>query len=452
MKIFKVPSRLSHWLAHATVIGVLMLLSRAHWVFSNLYHGGQSVENISMAVAALLGVVMLMLVPIAKMLPVRLAEAALRILTVSVAVYVFWPAMRALPIVPQELSAIYKVGLIGCVLMLAALAAIKLTPELWRRMQTALVFAGILYVAFPMVVARMTDPLVLQMPRQGALVVLLLDELNADAGEQIAAAIAREGGEPRTRSIQAVGSSTITVIPELLGGPHMPQARVCSPTAVCDPSGVFDFSRLRFEPTDRVHIVGFFHPYCAASGLASCAGLSVPSSVPPIIDLLCSFGRILPGKKSDDCVWFDARSWQTFRMSARDSMFLSPFWQEGGILYAHMPFPHPPGNLEGAGLAADYADNVQLAANTAAQVWKRGRARFGNNFRFVVTSDHPLRPELYCRHEKYLETGCNITPSAFSKFVPYIEVGGHITDRSKIRDNASLFKKLLSVENSNQSK
>lgn len=93
-------------------------------------------------------------------------------------------------------------------------------------------------------------------------------------------------------------------------------------------------------------------------------------------------------------------------------MFHSPFWQGGGILYAHMPFPHPPGNLEGAGLAADYADNLQFAANTAAQVRKRGRARFGNNFRFVVTSDHPRRPELYCGHEKHLETGCNIIPSA----------------------------------------
>lgn len=449
MKFFQAPRHVYHWLAHATVIATLMLLSRAHWVFSNLYHGGQLVENISLAIAALLGVVMLMLVPIATMLPVKVAETALRILTVSVAVYVFWPAMRALPIVPQELSAIYKVGLIGGVLTLAALTAIKLSPELWRRMQGALVLAGILYVASPMAVARMTDPLVLQMPRQGALVVLLLDELNADAGAQIAAAIALEGGEPRTHSIKAVGSSTITVIPELLGGPHMPQARVCSPTAVCDPSGIFDFSRLRFEPTDRMHIVGFFHPYCAASGLASCVDLSVPNSAPPIIDLICSFGRILPGQKASDCVWFESRSWQTFRMRARDTMLLSPFWQEGGILYAHMPFPHPPGNLEGAGLAADYADNLQLAANTAAQVWKRGRARFGNNFRLVVTSDHPLRPELYCRHEKYLETGCNITPSTFPGFVPYIEVGEETIDRSIIRDNASLFKRLSSVENSN---
>lgn len=449
MKFFQAPRYVYHWLAHATVIATLMLLSRAHWVFSNLYHGGQSVENISLAIAALLGVVMLMLVPIATMLPVKVAETALRILTVSVAVYVFWPAMRVLPLVPQELSAIYKVGLIGSVLMLAALTATKLTAELWRRMQGALVFAGILYVASPMAVARMTEPLVLQMPRQGALVVLLLDELNADAGEQIAAAIALEGGEPITRSIQAVGSSTITVIPELLSGHHMPQARVCSPTAVCDPSRVFDFSRLRFEPKDRMHIVGFFHPYCAASGLASCMDLSVHTSAPPIIDLLCSFGRILPGQKASDCVWFEARSWQAFRMRASDTMFLSPFWQEGGILYAHMPFPHPPGNLERAGLAADYAGNLKLAANTAAQVWKRGRARFGKNFRLVVTSDHPLRPELYCRHEKYLETGCNITPSTLPGFVPYIEVGGETANRSLIRDNASLFKKFSSVENSN---
>lgn len=442
MKILKIHPRLSHWLAHASVIATLMLLSRSHWVFSNLYHGGQSVENICLAIAVFLGFVMLMLVPVAILLPIRMAETALRILTVSVTLYVFWPTIRTLPIVSQELGAAQKIGLIGGTLILAALAAAKLTPELWRRMQKAIVFAAILYIAFPMLLARVTDPLVLQMPRQGPLVVLLLDELNADAGEQIAAAIALEGGEPRTRSIQAVGPSTITVIPEFLGGPHMPQARVCSPTAVCDTSGVFDFSRLRFDPTDRVHIVGFFHPYCSASGLASCAGVSIPSSVSPIIDLLCSFGRILPGKKADDCVWFDARSWQAFRMRARDTMFLSPFWQEGGILYAHMPFPHPPGNLQEAGLAADYGDNLKLAANTAAQVWKRGRARFGDDFRLIVTSDHPLRPELYCRHQKYLETGCKITPSAFEDLVPYIEVGEKFTGLLKIKDNSNLFKKI----------
>jgi hypothetical protein len=449
MNIFKAPPRLSHWFAHATVIATLMLLSRAHWVFSNLYHGGQSVENIGLAITALLGLVMLILVPIAIMLPVRVAEAALRILTVSVAAYVFWPAMRALPIVPQELSAIYKIGLIGGVFTLAVLAAIKLTPELWRRMQTALVFAGILYVAFPMVVTRMTDPLVLQMPRQGALVVLLLDELNADAGEQIAAAIALEGGEPRTRSIKAVGSSTITVIPELFGGPHMPQARVCSPSAVCDPSGVFDFSRLRFEPLDRMHMVGFYHPYCAADGLASCARLPIAISMPPIADLLCSFGSVLPGTKAGDCDWLQSGNWHMFGLQVRDAMLLSPFWQKGGVLYAHLPFPHPPGNLQNAGLASDYADNLNLAANTAALVWRRGRAQFGDDFRLIVTSDHPLRPELYCRHEKYKKTGCNIKSSAFPGFVPYIEVGREITDESKITDNEKLFKKLLAVENYN---
>jgi hypothetical protein len=129
-------------------------------------------------------------------------------------------------------------------------------------------------------------------------------------------------------------------------------------------------------------------------------------------------------------------------MRARDTMFLSPFWQEGGILYAHMPFPHPPGNLQGAGLAADYGDNLKLAANSAEQVWKRGRARFGDDFRLIVTSDHPLRPELYCRHEKYLETGCKITPSVFEGLVPYIEVGEKFTDVLKIKDNSNLFKKL----------
>ncbi|KQY82823.1 hypothetical protein ASD35_24995 [Pelomonas sp. Root1444] len=425
------------------IVALLMLLSRADWVLSSLYHGDQSPGGICLAVVALFGVVLLALVPLALLLPAWLAEAALRVLTVAAAVYVFQPAIRALPLFPVELGAVHKIGLALGTLLLAWLAAAKLSSAHWRRMQAALVVGGLLFVTFPMLAVRAMDPVYVRVPTgtsaQGATVVLLLDELNAEAGEQIAAAITQAGGAPRTHRIRTVGASTITVIPEMFGGPHVPQARVCTPTAVCDRTGTFDFSRLRFDPSDGVHIVGFHHPYCAASGQASCARFAPPSR-PPVSSLLCSFGRLLPGRKASDCDWFAADDWKAFRERVRDAAMQSPFWQSGGgTLYAHLPFPHPPGHLPSAGLAADYADNLQLAGQIAAQMWRQGHERFGAGFRLIVISDHPLRPTVWCKHAKYRETGCDVQPTAYEGQVPYIVSSGDDSDKTVPADNAHLF-------------
>lgn len=427
---------------HAAVVAVLMLFSRADWFLSSLYHGDQSPGGICLAALALFGVVLLGLLPPALLLPAKPAEAALRMLTVATAVYVFQPAIRALPLFPAELGSVHKIGLALGTLLLASLAATILSAPQWRRMQTALIIGSLLFVSFPMLAVRATDPVDVRAPAgtptQGATVVLLLDELNAEAGEQIAAAITEAGGAPHTHRIKAVGTSTITVIPEMFSGPHMPQARVCTPTAVCDRSAMFDFSRLRFEPADKVHIVGMFHPYCAASGQASCARFAPPSR-PPVSSLLCSFGRLLPGLQASDCDWFAPEGWQTFRERMRVAAMQSPFWQSGGTLYAHLPFPHPPGNLPDAGLAVDYADNLQLAGQIAADMWRQGQDRFGAGFRLIVVSDHPLRLALWCRHVKYSRTGCEATPTAFDGTVPYIVAGGDGADGDAPADNANLF-------------
>lgn len=117
----------------------------------------------------------------------------------------------------------------------------------------------------------------------------------------------------------------------------------------------------------------------------------------------------------------------------------SPFWKSGGMLYAHLPFPHPPGHLPGAGLAVDYADNLQLAGQIAADMWRQGKARFGAGFRLIVVSDHPLRPALWCRHVKYRQTGCEVTPTAFDGQVPYIVAGSSDAGDALPKDNAQLF-------------
>ncbi len=431
-----------HWLGHAALVAVLIVLSRADWVLSSLYHGVHPVANICLAVAGLFVTVLLALMAIALLTPPRLSESVLRMLTVAVAVYVFQPAVRALPIFPTELTAIHKLVLAVGTLSIAWFASVKLSPNKWQRIQLALLISGLLFVLFPLLAVRSIEPLSVYMPtgatKNAATVVLLLDELNAEAGEQIAEAIAQAGGQPRLHRIKTVGESTITVIPEMFGGPHVPQARVCTSTAVCDRLGMFDFSKLRFDPADRVSIVGFHHPYCAASGLAACERIGAPSR-PGIISLLCSFGRVIPGVQATDCDWSVPQQWQAFRERVRDAAMKSQFWQNGGTLYAHLPYPHPPGDLPGAGLQDDYMANLQLAGQIAAQMWLQGHERFGTGFRMIVTSDHPLRPALWCKHAKYRETGCNVPPTAFEGQVPYIVSSGDALDDTVPTNNAHLF-------------
>lgn len=89
----------------------------------------------------------------------------------------------------------------------------------------------------------------------------MLDELNAEHGEQIAAMIAQAGTALRTHRIKTGGTSTITVMPKMFGGPHMPQARVCTSSAVCDRS-----RDLRLFPT-------------ALRTIGSCPHRLLPSSI-----------------------------------------------------------------------------------------------------------------------------------------------------------------------------
>lgn len=436
-----------HWLRHASLVAILILLSRTDWVLSSMYHGVHSLAEICLAVATLFAVVLLLLVSMALLAPARLSEGALRMLTVAVAVYVFQPAIRALPIFPTELASIHKLVLVVGTLFLARFATSKLSSSKWRRIQTALLVGGLLFVLFPLVAVRSIEPLPVYMPtgttRPAATVVLLLDELSAEAGERIADAITHAGGNPRVHRIKAIGESTITVIPEMFGGPHVPQARVCTPTAVCDRSGMFDFAKLGFDPADQVNIVGFHHPYCAASGLAACEQIGAPSR-PAIISLLCSFIRLVPGLQPTDCDWSVPKDWQDFRLRMRDAAMRSPFWKNGGLLYAHLPFPHPPGDLPNAGLQADYTANLQMAAQITAQIWRQGQERFGASFRLIVTSDHPLRPALWCKHAKYRKTGCEVTTTAFEGQVPYIVSGSGVEDDTVPADNAHLFKPISS--------
>lgn len=435
--------RLSVFMADASVAAILLFLSRADLILSSLFHGSHSLFDVFFTSFFFTSIIIFFILALSLIFSTNIFKIIIRIFVLSVSFYFFLPAIKALSIFPEDLDAIYEVGLTAITLVISWSLATKMRENLWRRMRIALVIAGLMFIGSPIIVAGTSSRILVQKPtgtfNGGGTVVLLLDELNADAGEQISSAIAHEGGLPETHHILTIGEHTINVIPEIFGGQHMPQARVCTPTAVCDKLSVFDFSKLHFEPSERMHIVGFYFPYCKSSGLVSCATEELPSA-PLIYQLLCSFGSLLPGWKPGHCDWFEQNEWLKLRANVRDATFRSPFWQKGGTLYAHLPYPHPPGALPNAGLAEDYADNVRLAGEIAAHVWRLGYARFGEKFRLIITSDHPLRSDLYCNHQKYRKTGCGIKKKAPYGTIPYITVGNSIQNGYVPESNGKLFK------------
>jgi hypothetical protein len=101
----------------------------------------------------------------------------------------------------------------------------------------------------------------------------------------------------------------------------------------------------------------------------------------------------------------------------------APFWKSGGTLYIHTILPHPPGPVAGHTLEADYEENLKQAATLAEDLLVRLEIVFGENFLLVVTSDHPLRPAVWCGPFRYAERECAQNARFSSAKVPLIAVG-----------------------------
>jgi hypothetical protein len=84
----------------------------------------------------------------------------------------------------------------------------------------------------------------------------------------------------------------------------------------------------------------------------------------------------------------------------------APFWRLGGLLYVHVPLPHPAGELPRRSLKAEYEANVEQAVDMVDALLLRVRARFGRDFEIDVTADHLLRVELWCQIPVYAGPDC----------------------------------------------
>ena len=126
------------------------------------------------------------------------------------------------------------------------------------------------------------------------------------------------------------------------------------------------------------------------------------------------------------------------RIRHEADLFSAPFWNRGGVLFAHIMLPHLPASGVSRNLAADYGANLAEAAKLVARVRERLTATFGSEYELVVSSDHPLRVDLWC-NTLYAGKDCEVPPQYLISTVPLIVASPHVADVPPIRTNADLF-------------
>lgn len=320
--------------------------------------------------------------------------------------------------------------------------------ESWVRLRRAMVVSLTLFVASPWAIGayagnqRDWPPSTREGPTGRVVtLVLLLDELNASAVGPIRAELDRAGLVSAVASVPSVGDKTADVVPSVFAGKIFRDAKPCTPTAVCDGTNVLDFARLRASRPD-VDVVGFFQPYCAIKGLRSCYRGTVRFAALDRMRWACGLWRRTGwriGVDQQQCDENTVRAWVEMVGETIDAAARAPALKQGGILFAHLPLPHPPG-AQGVGtLQYHYQSNLSRAAELLRGMLKSAR-NAGLEPRLLIFSDHPLRQSHWCRAlPVYSQHGCKPDPELIDSRVPIIAAGREPPDLADLTSNLDVF-------------
>ncbi len=318
----------------------------------------------------------------------------------------------------------------------------------WCRWRNALATAATILVLSQPALALLRAPVLVWPPvapgastQRSALVFLLLDEMDASLAPAFVDRLKAGGFEVRHRDVRPVGPNTITVVPQMFARVPFNYPKPCGPSAICSASHVLDFARVEASRPD-IDVVGFYHPYCAIRGLRWCDRLEAE---PVLLDAErwgCALWRRIgvPQRDPQRCDAAYNRVWQRLRDRTLEAFWRAPLWQKGGVLFAHLPLPHPPGAAAGRTLDAEYLGNAAMAVDLVQRIGVRLRDA-GLEMRLVVFSDHPLRRAQWCReYAPYARTSaCDGSVRSQEHAVPLIVAGTRPPPIDDIADNGAVF-------------
>lgn len=354
-----------------------------------------------------------------------------------------WWALFEVPVWTRALVAGVTVGLVAL--------SFTATPALWQRARVAAAAALLLFTLTPPVFGWLQAP-ALAWPQafdagsaevdrgRTVTMVVLLDELNARQADGLVRAIAARGLSTRMTAVRSVGSRTQNTVPSLFLGRSFDGSEPCAPTMSCDADGAIDFARVQATRPD-IDVVGFYKPYCSIQGLRSCVRVPAALRLTDTTALRCRLWRRSGwplGVDDGNCKRSGVQDWAAMTDAAVEAARQAPTLTQGGLLYLHLPLPHPPADgIEGT-VAEQYRQNLDRSAALLSELIGRAQSS-GLAPRLLVFSDHPLRQSMWCVREPYLSGRCVIDPELTDEQVPVIAAGAEPPDLSGLDSNLDVF-------------
>jgi hypothetical protein len=363
--------------------------------------------------------------------------------------FLVWPDLRSAigDATPTRRFLSYSLGL-GGVASFALL--LGLPAAQWNRCRWAMVLGCLLFVGSQQLVGQVVArphvwppvlPLDAALPIRSAQIYLLLDELNAGSAAPFVEVFRQAGIPVDFKAVLPVGHATAQVIPELFSKQHFEQAKPCGWATVCSGSVALDFSMITASRSD-IDVVGFYMPYCAIQGLRHCVRLSPVSAISDIGRWRCGAARRL-GLEGDgvkeECLVAQSERWRTFVSDIEQAIWHAPLWSRGGMMYAHVPLPHPPGSTVRGSLETHYRENIRRAIDLVRGIADRAQQAKFDRLTIVIFSDHPLRPSLWCANPLYAVDGCPLSSDLIDDKVPLIVAGDLLPSLERVKNNGEVF-------------
>lgn len=458
-KIGVVRAALNPLYAPTFVLLTFLLVKQTSWIWNTLYFQRHLAAELSGALGLLAGSVIvgvaLLRIFFGQALTIKLINVGI----VWLLTYIGYIYLSQFELLPAPIGSLHKLLALFFAL-LVGFFSLRIRFEMWRRIYSAAIVAGLIFIFSPWVLAVTTATTVYwpspshqpttvaapQIPAQNT-IILLLDELSASAAGPVVEQLKEAGLSVAVSDINPAGKNTMNVIPAIFLRTSFDHAAACGPTQICSATKVLDFSKIQ-ATSNSIDIVGFYHPYCAIQGLRSCFYESFEITRPVGTELACSFPVFnkLPFLGCFDASSSDRTSMLAIRDNMQQALMAAPFWKQGGVLYAHLLVPHPLMGIPLKTLSEEYADNIENGASMVRLVAEKAKLVFGDNFKIVVFSDHPLRPEIWC-DLTYVSVECKPDSSQISTQVPLIVAAPSAGSASLgIENHKSVFDVLFSLK------
>lgn len=240
------------------------------------------------------------------------------------------------------------------------------------------------------------------------MVVLILDETSPEYASGFLGILNKAGLTVHYKEVNAAGKNTLNAIPAMLSLMEHDDVAPCSSTTLCG-TKQFSFRELT-AVGGKTDVVGFYHPYCAIQGLRSCNReenvFAESSSTHFTWTLIC--GQVNIG----GLISFCNRSFRDHSSAERTKRRMlrlvddAPFWRKGGVLFVHIPIPHPSMTPDMPSLKVEYEGNISVAEEFVSNLVKRLGTNFGEDYAILITSDHPLRRDMWCATKDYASPTC----------------------------------------------